>query len=386
MNARNVLVERLHTSPHSGVVAVTGGGVLLLADLLTVPGASATVLDARVPYSADALAQFIGAAPEQACSVATACDIAMAGFLLAHALSTPGDRSSDVPSVEPHCFGFGCTASLTTTSPKRGAHRAHFALQTLRETRTWSITLVKGTRDRLAEERLVADIALQGLAESFDLDEQIDPALLAGESVDTDHATAPTEWGDVLLGRIRAAPVHQAAPPTVLFPGAFNPLHDGHRAMAHHAQHVLGDPVAFEICTNNVDKPRLNYLALRNRIDQFDSSTPLWVTNTATFVEKARRFPGVRFIVGVDTVSRIGQAKYYDDDPQRLAAAVAEIGDLGCRFLVFGRTIDGRFTGLDDCELPAALRSLCNAVAEADFRQDVSSSELRARAQSNVPR
>ena len=45
---------------------VTGGGTLLLADLLTVPGASATVLDARIPYANAALAEFIGAVPEQA--------------------------------------------------------------------------------------------------------------------------------------------------------------------------------------------------------------------------------------------------------------------------------------------------------------------------------
>ena len=33
------------------VVAVTGGGSQAIADLLTVPGASATVLEAVVPYS-----------------------------------------------------------------------------------------------------------------------------------------------------------------------------------------------------------------------------------------------------------------------------------------------------------------------------------------------
>ncbi|HEY6598024.1 MAG TPA: hypothetical protein VIZ30_01870, partial [Pseudomonadales bacterium] len=71
MSERVALVERLHTSPHSGVIAVTGGGALLLADLLTVPGASATVLEANVPYAGAALVNFIGAAPEQACSVET---------------------------------------------------------------------------------------------------------------------------------------------------------------------------------------------------------------------------------------------------------------------------------------------------------------------------
>jgi hypothetical protein len=377
VNARTALVERLHAAPHSGVIAVTGGGALLLADLLTVPGASATVLEARVPYAESALAQFIGAAPDQACSAATACDIAMAAFQRARSLA---------PEAPQYRFGFGCTASLATTSPKRGEHRAHMALQTLHETRTWSIAFKKGARDRSAEERLLADIALTAFADSFGLGQGIDLDLLAGEEIDGDRATAPDAWGDVLLGHIRATPVHPTAKPKVLFPGAFNPLHDGHLAMARHAQRTYGEPVAFEICANNVDKPQLNYLALRHRVSQFDASTPVWITNTATFIEKARCFPGVRFVVGIDTVIRIGQTKYYGADPTRLAAAVGEIGDLGCSFLVFGRTIDGRFAGLGDVELPAALRALCTAVPESDFRQDVSSTGLRQQAHDVVRR
>ena len=351
--------------------AVTGGGSLLLADLLTVPGASATVLDARVPYANTALAEFIGAVPEQACSIDTACNLAMAAFQRARTLA------ADDPQ---HRFGFGCTASLATKTPKRGEHRAHIALQTLFETRTWSITFAKGLRDRLAEERLLSDIALTAFADTFGLNAAPNLDLRDGEAIDGDRATAPPEWGEVLLGHIRATPVHEPATPTVLFPGAFNPLHDGHLAMAHHAQRVFDAPVAFEICANNVDKPQLNYIALRHRVSQFDDATPVWITNTATFVEKARCFPGVRFVVGVDTVSRIGLAKYYGNDPVRLSSAVGEIGDLGCRFLVFGRTVDGAFKGLDDLDLPAALRSLCTAVPEADFRQDISSSALRQQA------
>jgi hypothetical protein len=377
VNARTDVAERLHASPYSGVLAATGGGALLLADLLTVPGASATVLEARVPYAASALGEFIGGFPEQACSLETACDMAMAAFQRALALAPddPGPR-----------FGLGCTASLATSAPKRGAHRAHIALQTLTETRAWSIVFEKGARDRLGEERLLADIALTAFGDAFDLGRRIDLGLLAGEAIDGDRAVAPAGWGDVLLRRLCATPINDPTPPTVLFPGAFNPLHDGHLAMARHAQRVLGAPVAFEICANNVDKPQLNYLALRHRVSQFDASTPVWITNTATFVEKARSFPGVRFVAGIDTVTRVGLPKYYGGDPARLAAAVGEIGDLGCRFLVFGRTLDGRFTGVDDVELPPTLRALCTGVAEADFRDDVSSTALRKKAKVVVRR
>ena len=45
------LIQQLHESPHQLVLAVTGGGSLAISGLLTRPGASATVLEAVVPYS-----------------------------------------------------------------------------------------------------------------------------------------------------------------------------------------------------------------------------------------------------------------------------------------------------------------------------------------------
>ena len=371
MNARTAIAERLHALPDLGVFAVTGGGAILLADLLTVPGASNTVLEARVPYAERALAEFVGAKPERACSVEAACDLAMAAFQRALALD---DR--DVA----HRFGFGCTASLATTSPKRGDHRAHLALQTVAETRVWSVTFVKGARSRQQEERTLADLCLNAFAAVYAIDARVDLALASPERVAEAQSIAPPAWGELLLGRVRAVPIHGTEAPRVLFPGAFHPLHDGHRAMARHAERVLDARVAYEICIANVDKPRLNYVALRERIDQFDATLPVWITNTPTFVEKAREFPGVTFVVGADTIARIAQPKYYGNRRSRRDAAVRELAELGCRFLVFGRKIGARFSGVDDIKLPGALRALCIAVSESEFRADVSSTEIRARA------
>ena len=56
--------ERLHASHWQGVVYLTGGGSPLLSDLLSVPGASNTVLEAAVPYAAKALSDLLGTTPE----------------------------------------------------------------------------------------------------------------------------------------------------------------------------------------------------------------------------------------------------------------------------------------------------------------------------------
>ena len=61
MNAKNLndsrhgLIPAILQSGRRAVVAVTGGGSLAVSDLLTVPGASAFVLEAIVPYSPFAL-------------------------------------------------------------------------------------------------------------------------------------------------------------------------------------------------------------------------------------------------------------------------------------------------------------------------------------------
>ena len=84
------LIGRIHDTPTLAVVAVTGGGAAALSDLLNVPGASRTVLELRVPYAAEALADLLGAEPAQAVSTATAAAMAVACRDRALALSSGG--------------------------------------------------------------------------------------------------------------------------------------------------------------------------------------------------------------------------------------------------------------------------------------------------------
>jgi hypothetical protein len=367
---RGRLIRDLHASGWQGAFLITGGGSLLLADLLSVPGASATVLDAQVPYSAARLAQVLGAPPEQAASAATASDLATVAFERALDLArdeVPPDR----------LFGLGITASLRTRVPKQGDHRAHVALQTVAASQRWHLALVKGARTRLQEERLLRDVALSALAAGLPLDERPPVAVRPPDGLTAVAMHASRDWQDLMLRRVPAVAVGPPSRPALLYPGAFNPLHDGHRAIAAHAKRRTGLDVAFELCANNVDKPRLNYLALHERLSQFDAGTPVWVTNLPTFREKARYFPGVTFLAGVDTMARIGQLRYYGNDTARFHAAMHEIQFLGCRFLVFGRRMGGRFVTLADLALPPPLHQICDEVPEAEFRMDTSSTMLR---------
>ena len=189
------------------------------------------------------------------------------------------------------------------------------------------------------------------------------------------------DWQSVVTGDAVAARVgcggSDAQTTRIVFPGAFNPLHDGHRRMAVWAKRWLNESVEFEMSITNVDKPNLTAVELRQRLDQFSSSQPVWVTRAPTFLDKSALFPGVTFLVGADTISRIGDPTYYELDRGRRDAAIEDIRQRRCRFLVFGRVLQAEFHVLHRVKLPDALSEICQEVTEADFREDISSTEMR---------
>ena len=177
-------------------------------------------------------------------------------------------------------------------------------------------------------------------------------------------------------GGARVAPA-----PLALLPGSFNPLHHGHTGLATAASAHLGVEVHFELAVVNVDKPELPREEVERRVAQFASVGPVWVTRAATFAAKAELFPGTAFVLGWDTAVRVVDPKYYGGEPARDAALRALLAG-GCRLVVGGR-IDagGAFRTWDAGALADEFAGLFVPLTEADFRADVSSTELRRRSQ-----
>lgn len=366
------LISSIHQSGHACVLAITGGGSSAIGELLRVPGGSASVLEAVVPYAQRALHQWLHGKPDQACAPRTARAMAMAAWMRARELA------EEHFAIE-RLIGIGCTANLASDRPKRGPHRVHIAAQSLAATHTVSLELSKGARSRSEEESLVATMMLDVLAQASGSSEQAKLELLPGEAPLVTTTVAPSAWQELLLGKIERIAGFETDPAVhamAIFPGAFNPLHDGHRAMARIAAQRLNRPVAYELSIENADKPPLDYTDLEGRVTQFIGEHSYWLTRAPTFVAKSAIFPGATFIVGADTVVRVGFPKYYGDIADR-DAALETIVQRGCRFLVFGREADRDFQTLEQLPLPPALRAICDQVPEHEFRVDISSTELR---------
>ncbi|HJT31167.1 MAG TPA: hypothetical protein VJ783_03795 [Pirellulales bacterium] len=369
------LIRQIHDAHAHMVLAVTGGGSQAIAALLEVPGASRTVLEAIVPYSPESLAAFLGARPEQSCSQRTARAMAMAAYQRALRYVM-----GEAPAPQP-LAGVACTASLVSDRPKHGPHRVHVALQTATTTLAQSVELVKGRRSRAEEEALAAKLVLNLAAEAGGIDERVEAGFSPVESLQVARSEAPGEWQGLLDGRREAVAVRTGAAkkPAVrrlIFPGAFNPRHDAHRRMAQMAAEQLGLPVEHEISILNVDKPPLDFLELEHRAAQFAADETLWLTRAATFAEKAVMFAPATFIVGADTIARIAHPRYYGGEPA-CQAAIDRMAALDCRFLVFGRQVQGCFHVPGTLGLHESLLRLCDVVPADRFRHDVSSTALR---------
>jgi phosphopantetheine adenylyltransferase len=170
----------------------------------------------------------------------------------------------------------------------------------------------------------------------------------------------------------------------LILPGSFNPVHEGHYQMLQTAEEITGKTGAFELTLRNADKPDLDYLSVQERLVKM-TDRHVWLTNQANFSAKAELFPGATFVLGTDTMVRIGELRFYEDNPDKLAAAIRRLATLDINFLVLGRADGDRFVSLDDIKLPSSLRALCQGVPESVYRNDISSTRIRAGQQINRP-
>ena len=370
-----LLVQKIHDSPPRIVLVIAGAGTHALSWLLAVAGASRTLLEALVPYDQAASNDFLGQSTKQFVSDTTARQMAGRALTRARLL-----RQEDETVI-----GLACTATIVTDRPKRGQHRAHIATWQNERVSSYQLIMDKGRRDREGEETLVSQLMLNALAAAYGLPDQLmldlSPAdrliVETTDLVSAAEALHSSQIGFFAVDDIGRVSIDSNVPP-LLLSGSFHPLHDGHLELGRIAAEMIGQPIAFELSAHNVDKPPLPSAVILDRIAQFAGRWPIYASDAPTFIGKARLYPGATFVVGFDTAVRILLPKYYGHSEAAMQAALAEIRELGCHFLVAGR-IDktGRFQDAGELPIPSHLRDLFIAISGDKFRRDISSTELR---------
>ncbi|EXC25636.1 hypothetical protein L484_009941 [Morus notabilis] len=395
-----VAVDAIHASPTQCVLYLAGGASQAVGWLISVPGASNTVLEALVPYSRMSMIQLLGKIPTQFCSGKTAEEMALVAYNRALKLSRPG-----LPVL-----GVGFTGSLGSTRPKLGDHRFHLSTRTANRLWVSTVTLSKGLRTREQEDFLSSQLLLKAIVCACKVPGSFVPDLTESDVSEESEKefSEDEELQQLIDGQICfkvypfSSGVHNLnAERRVVLPGSFNPLHEGHLKLLDVATRngrgttgisgyrtvyvvhtcrfhgrILVSRYSGDYCRQywllsigyrwisrlntsfgvgyrrvsqsdtavNADKPPLSVSQIKDRVKQFEKAgKTVIISNQPYFYKKAEIFPGSAFVIGADTAARLVHPKYYDGNYNKMLEILTGCKATGCTFLVAGRNVDGVF-------------------------------------------
>lgn len=379
------VIRIIHDSPRMIVLAITGGGTESIGELLRYGKGSDTIIEAIVPYSKESLKKYIGKEPSEYASTDTAKDMAMSAFRRALYLNSRPDKKYYETLI-----GIGVTCKLTKTTNEREGrqHEVHFASQSYLKTITSSLFLKENT-SREEQEKIASDFIIENIASVCNPNKKLEGNRFKNtivKEIVNNETEADFPVAELLLKTLENINSENCSEPLkvdlgindnkpkIIFSGSFNPCHKNHIEMAKIAAHKYKEPVDFEISLANVDKPPIDFISLKNRIDSLlkyqeeNYIGNIYLTNSPLFADKAVLFPNSVFLIGTDTLNRLFNEKYYRNGENK-QSLLEHFQKYNVRFMIFNR----KNADIDhDMEIP----DICDIVPTDWYDDDGTSSTI----------
>lgn len=343
----------------------TGAGAGLQQTLWEIPGCSWFLSGASFPYDQDEQADILGFMPEHFCSEEAAVDLASAAYMKAYKF---GGKAP---------IGVGVTASVASLKEHKGEHRVHICVITEDNVRSVSRVIEKGVG---AEKRLADGKFVDGLTLAFMMEVAADAPLLVKDFKDT-SALARERF--FLRPYFSASGKRYATMPAnrhlAIMPGAYNPPHEGHFGTAQAVMNEFGRTTVFEVTAEPPHKDALSIQDLLKRAKLLQGFDRFFTRKEPYYLDKARAFPGVPFVLGADAMVRMLDPKWGIQPVDLFKQFI----DLDTKLLVAGRTIGDKFVTCEDIlndlrkEQPGVWTLAHNVLMPLEGRWDISSTELR---------
>jgi len=410
-------------------LAIAGGGGHAISVLASTPGASALLLEGTVTYDRQSMQTYVGGTELSKHKFVSKESAA----LLSRAAVRRAMQYRRSLKDYPYCIGLGVTSALVTTKERPGRGSFGYICATRANGCQWScrVELAAQLRNRIEEDQIIGELALQAVEQlqnkaateitkhnEHDIIEDAsfvdvnvsDQVFAAAERVLDGATDAVLLLPNTDKSRfiVMTDPILPSS--SLIFPGSFNPPHDGHVTLARVAAASFSQqevtPVFMELSLTNADKPSLDPRSVSERAQKFlelgnlPSQCGILLTSSPLFSQKVeilKRYMApaldengqkIGFIIGTDTMRRILDPKYYGNDMKNMLEAVRGMGRAGVKFVVGGRLEQGKtnakpifVSGHKELEeLPKDVQSMFSLVSEEQFRVDISSSEIRQRA------
>jgi hypothetical protein len=353
----------LDKGPLRVMIAATGAGSGIQDKLWMVPGISTILYDAAFPYHRDAQDDFLRfTEPGSYCTPARAVALAMECYYRAF-------KFGEAPAI-----GIGVSANVATTEVHRGDHRVFAAWFSEKGSGLHSVLLHKGegVEARAIDGELVDFIGLNILSEavglpslSFDVSQAVERYALSNAVDLCREVFFRHSFFDEDDQRYNQSAAHEAK---IIFPGAFNPPHQGHFGMALEVYDQYQVYPTFHITEQQPHKPALSVANMLQRAKMLQGYPRVFTENQPLYLDKAKAHPNAAILIGADAMGRLLDPKWGPD----LQTLKDTFSVQGTTFLVFPRKVDGQVVTFNDLNTPSYIRARAMSGS-----WDVSSTELR---------